>query len=64
MLILVNPHSGGGTGLEKWRRIESRVADIVGPFEAAIVDNTEDARELVAARLAEGEILFVAAGGD
>ena len=64
MLILVNPHSGGGTGLEKWRRIEGRVADIVGPFEAAIVDNADDAQALVASRLASGETRFVAAGGD
>ena len=35
MFILVNPNSGGGTALEKWQRIENRVADIIGPFETA-----------------------------
>ncbi len=64
MLILVNPNSGGGTAVEKWLRIEGRVADIVGPFETAIVDHPDEARALVASRLAAGETRFVAAGGD
>jgi diacylglycerol kinase family enzyme len=64
MLILVNPNSGGGTALEKWQRIEHRVADIVGSFETAIVDGADEARALVASRLAAGETRFVAAGGD
>ncbi len=64
MLIVVNPNSGGGTALEKWQRIESRVEDIVGAFETVIVDRPDEARALVASRLAAGERQFVAAGGD
>jgi diacylglycerol kinase family enzyme len=64
MLILVNPQSGGGTGLKKWRRIEERVADLVGPHEAVIVDSPIEARAVIVSRLAAGETRFIAAGGD
>lgn len=64
MFILVNPNSGGGTALEKWQRIENRIADIIGPFETAVVDGADEARALLIAKLAGGETRFVAAGGD
>jgi diacylglycerol kinase family enzyme len=64
MLVVVNPSAGGGKGLQRWKEIEPRVREILGPFSAAIVRHPEEVRGLVTEHLAAGETDFVAAGGD
>jgi diacylglycerol kinase family enzyme len=64
MLIVVNPSAGGGKGLQRWREIEPRVREILGPFNAVIVRDPVEVRGLVTEQLAAGETDFVAAGGD
>lgn len=64
MLVIVNPSSGGGTGLKTWRRIAPAVRDRSGPFETEIVRDPGDVEAVVSKWLAAGETRFVAAGGD
>ena len=64
MIVILNPHAGGGTALGKWRKIEPRVREVLGGFDTVTMDRAEWVHRLVADRLAEGETDFVAAGGD
>jgi diacylglycerol kinase family enzyme len=64
MLIVVNPQAGEGRGLARWREIEPKVRERVGPFRTVVTEDPESVPAVVAQRLAAGETAFVAAGGD
>jgi diacylglycerol kinase family enzyme len=64
MLILLNPVAGGGSALDKWRRIAPRVEQRVGPFRLVTAPTAAATRAAVGDALRGGERRFVAAGGD
>jgi diacylglycerol kinase (ATP) len=64
MIAIVNPHSGGGRGLGRWRRVEDRVREITGPFEPVMLEDPAGLEPAVAEALAAGQREFIAAGGD
>jgi diacylglycerol kinase family enzyme len=64
MIVILNPKSGGGAAMARWKRIESRVRELVGPFTLFIAEDTAAAEARVATALRAGETEFVAAGGD
>jgi diacylglycerol kinase family enzyme len=64
MIALINPSAGGGTALEKWARIESRLRRITGAMDVYVTGDAEDLGFQVARALDEGETRFIAGGGD
>lgn len=64
MLVVLNPKAGGGTAVARWRAIESRVREMVGPFELIVPPSRGAVTCAVLGAVARGERAFVAAGGD
>jgi diacylglycerol kinase family enzyme len=64
MLIIINPAAGGGTALERWRRIESQVKEAAPAAEVFVAESAAATSRRVARALAEGCTRFVAGGGD
>jgi diacylglycerol kinase family enzyme len=64
MLVLINPNAGGGKAHHRWKRVESRVRELAGPFTAVAVTDVHAVRRHIAGALDAGETQFIAAGGD
>jgi diacylglycerol kinase (ATP) len=64
MIVILNPSSGGGTALARWKRIEPKVREIVGPYTLITTRGPEAVRTHVAHAILTGEREFIAAGGD
>jgi diacylglycerol kinase (ATP) len=64
MIILLNPHAGGGTALEKWRRISAILPPIREKVEFCFLDAHVAHDEIVKSAALCGDYHFLAAGGD
>jgi diacylglycerol kinase family enzyme len=64
MIAVLNPRSGAGSALRKWRDIQSTVRQLIGPFEVIFADYPGRAALELEARLDRGETRLIAAGGD
>jgi len=64
MVILVNPSASGGKALRKWKRVEPRLRELIGPAELVTLNDGVDAKQYVGAALNDGHTEFIAAGGD
>ena len=63
MIIILNPRSGGGAALRKWRLIERRIlADTEVKF--VITSSAAEAETATQKQIDSGEREFIAAGGD
>ena len=60
MLIIVNPLSGGGRGLSRWKKIEKQLP----PHSSLILQEHVQLKEHIPKAYQQGERLFIAAGGD
>ena len=63
-LAIVNPHSGQGAGARRWRRIEARVRERLGPLEIERTTGPGDAKRLAREAVRAGIERLVVAGGD
>jgi diacylglycerol kinase (ATP) len=63
MVILLNPHAGGGTAGEKWSKIESEIRQECGNIELYKLDGSSTLPR-IKQYLEDGCREFVAAGGD
>lgn len=61
-MIIVNPNAGGGTAIQKWRRISPRFNS--EDIRVHIIDGGSSTRAHVADALLRREKIFIAAGGD
>jgi diacylglycerol kinase (ATP) len=64
MLAIINPHAGGGTALAKWRRIENRLTEALGPIGVLVAESRQQVDAVMPELLARGHRDFLAAGGD
>ena len=64
MLAIINPTAGGGKALAKWRRIEPRLREILGPVAIFRTTSRDELQAAMPALLARGHREFLAAGGD
>jgi diacylglycerol kinase family enzyme len=64
MIVILNPKAGAGTALDKWKKIESKVRELVGPYTLIAAGGPDAVRDHVARAMSEGEREFIAAGGD
>jgi diacylglycerol kinase (ATP) len=64
MIILLNPHAGGGTALEKWRRVSAILPPIREKAEFCFLDAHTAPDEIVKSGVLRGDNHFLAAGGD
>ncbi len=64
MLIMVNPTSAGGRGMEKWSKIRPALRERLGPFEIVVLSDAAEIPRIIAEGVDRGETRFVAAGGD
>jgi diacylglycerol kinase family enzyme len=64
MIILLNPHAGGGTALDKWRRISAILPPIREKIELYFLEAQLDLDGVVKAAVSRGDHHFLAAGGD
>jgi diacylglycerol kinase (ATP) len=64
MVILVNPSAGGGRALGKFRKIQPRLRELLGPANLIFLDDGVRMQERVSRMLTEGHTEFIAAGGD
>jgi len=64
MIIILNQLAGAGTAGAKWRRLEAKVEEIIGPFTLVVESDVTRVEGRIAAALRDGEREFVAAGGD
>lgn len=62
-LLIVNPHSGGGSASRRWPETERRLRGILPPFDAAFTESRGDATRLAAEAVGRYEVV-VAVGGD
>jgi diacylglycerol kinase (ATP) len=62
--VILNPFACGGTALQKWEKIESRIRSKLGEFELIVLDRSMDINEIVSQMISRGIIEFIAAGGD
>jgi diacylglycerol kinase family enzyme len=60
MLVIINPHAGGGTAMRKWRSMGVGLV----PAGSAVVIDGADTGGIIGDALARGEEMFIAAGGD
>lgn len=63
MLIVVNRHAHGGTGLKRWQAIASTVKQR-WPHESVVTATADDARGVIRAAAERGTAVIVAGGGD
>lgn len=64
MIVFVNPRSGAGTGLMKWRRIEPAMRETFGTFQTVLLDAADAIARGLATYSGSGDPRIVAAGGD
>lgn len=64
MLVLLNPHAGGGRARAGWDRIAPAIRRQYGAFALCVLPHADWVRDVVAGALQQGERFFVAAGGD
>jgi diacylglycerol kinase (ATP) len=64
MTILLNPYAGGGTALEKWRRISAILPPVREKIEFCFLGAQVDLNEIVHSAARSGDYHFLAAGGD
>ncbi len=63
-LVIVNPTSRNGATGRRWRRIESRLRDVLGPVEVEHTKAPRDAERLAREGVRAGVEQVVVAGGD
>ncbi|MBC7541339.1 MAG: hypothetical protein H7338_01265 [Candidatus Sericytochromatia bacterium] len=63
MVIVINPHAHGGTGLKRWRAIAPGVRER-WPYECIIPETADEARTQVAEAASRGTGVIIAGGGD
>ncbi|CAG0927775.1 Putative lipid kinase YtlR [Planctomycetaceae bacterium] len=64
MIVFVNPRSGAGTGLMKWRRIEPAMRDRFGAFRTVVMAGPDAIARGLASCFGSADRRVVAAGGD
>ncbi len=64
MLVLINPHSGGGTAMKKWRGLSSHLLNLSNGTRAYEVQDKDSFPAAIEEAYALGERDFTAAGGD
>ncbi len=64
MMILLNPRAAGGKAPEKWRRISAVLPPHRERIEFCFLNSHTDVDELVERAAKQGELHYVAAGGD
>lgn len=64
MLILVNPMAAGGTALKKWERIKNLFPYGNNSFKIYMCNGNINTHEIIKDELINGEMDFIAAGGD
>ncbi len=63
-VFVVNPHAGNGSTGKAWPQIETRAADLLGPFEICVTGGPGDATRMTRDRLLAGADRIVCVGGD
>ena len=63
-LVIVNPHSGGGSTRRRWRKLEPRVREALGALEIEHTQGARDAERLAREAVRAGIERIVVAGGD
>lgn len=63
-LVIVNPQSGRGAAGRRWRRLEARVREVLGPLEVERTRGPRDAERLAREAVRAGVERLVVAGGD
>ena len=61
--LLLNPASGGGSALRRWRHVEARARELLAPLTIQISSRPGEL-ERIAGALRDTDALVVAAGGD
>ena len=64
MIILLNPRAGGGTALDKWRRISAILPPVREKIELSVLEAPLDLDGIVNAAVSRGDYRFLAVGGD
>lgn len=64
MIVFVNPRSGSGSGLVRWRRIEHEMHKRFGEFHTVVLDSPDAIRRGLRFGRVPGDGRVVAAGGD
>jgi diacylglycerol kinase (ATP) len=63
-LVILNPKSRNGATGSRWREIELRVRDVLGPIEVQPTRGPRDAERIAREALENGATRIVVAGGD
>lgn len=63
-LIIVNPHSAGGSTREKWAGMASDIRAHFGPFSIAFTKGPGDAVSIAERAANSGRKFIIACGGD
>jgi diacylglycerol kinase family enzyme len=64
MVILINPYAGGGTAIEKWKRIEPIIFNQCGSVKTIFLSEEKSMKDYISDLLNQGHQEFIAGGGD
>lgn len=64
MIVLINPASGGGNALKKWRDFNAVFFKDNPDMQIYLINGTDKTREIFHSAIEHGEHEFIAAGGD
>lgn len=62
--VIVNPRSANGRTGREWKRLETKLQRVIGPFDSALTEAPGHATDLARAALRNGYDLIISAGGD
>jgi diacylglycerol kinase (ATP) len=64
MVIIINPNAGGGTAIEKWKKIESTICKHFGSVKISFLSKEKSMKDCISDSVKQGHQQFVAGGGD
>jgi len=64
MVIIINPYAGGGTAIEKWKKIETNIFKHFGSVKISFLNKEKLTKDCISDLLKQGHQEFIAGGGD